>query len=91
MLHARLVMVEATRDQALLLNDKLKARGFQAAIEDNFDSPVYECVLVDASIRKRCHVEAGSSGPLDHFVYFGRITGQHHGKEASILVLGAGP
>lgn len=39
MLHARLVMVETTRDQALALVEKLKARGLQAVLQDNLQSP----------------------------------------------------
>jgi len=36
MLHARLVMVETTRDQAVVLIEKLKERGLQVALQDNF-------------------------------------------------------
>ena len=35
MLHARLVMVETTRNQAIVLIEKLKARGLQAALQAN--------------------------------------------------------
>ena len=52
MLHARLVMVETTRDQALVLIEKLKARGLQAALQDNLQSPPPRHVLPAASIRK---------------------------------------
>jgi len=35
MLHARLVMVETTRDQAAILIEKLRERGLQVALQDN--------------------------------------------------------
>ncbi len=52
MLHARLVMVETTRDQALVLIEKLKERGLQVALQDNFQLSQPEHVLPAASIRK---------------------------------------
>lgn len=39
MLHARLVMVESTRDQATVLIEKLRERGLQVALQDNSKSP----------------------------------------------------
>jgi transcription elongation factor Elf1 len=52
MLHARLVMVETTRDRALVLIEKLRERGLQVALQDNFQLPQPEHVLPAASIRK---------------------------------------
>src|SRR5437773_11986584 len=39
MLHARLVMVETTRDQAVVLIEKLRERGMQVALQDDLHSP----------------------------------------------------
>ncbi len=39
MLHARLVMVETTRDQAVALIDKLTEQGMQVALQDDFSFP----------------------------------------------------
>ena len=39
MLHARLVMVETTREQAVLLIEKLRERGLRAALQDNSRFP----------------------------------------------------
>ena len=39
MLHARLVMVETTRDRAFVLIEKLRERGLQATLQDNFQLP----------------------------------------------------
>jgi transcription elongation factor Elf1 len=39
MLHARLVMVEATRDQAVVLIEKLRERGIQVALQDDLHFP----------------------------------------------------
>src|SRR5213080_3220989 len=36
MLHARLVMVETTRDQAVALIEKLREQGMQVALQDDF-------------------------------------------------------
>ena len=36
MLHARLVMVETTRGQAVVLIEKLRERGMQVALQDDF-------------------------------------------------------
>ena len=52
MLHARLVMVETTRDEAGVLIEKLKERGLQVALQDSFQFPRPEQVLPGASIRK---------------------------------------
>ena len=38
MLHARLVMVETTRDQAVALIEKLREQGMQVALQDNLHS-----------------------------------------------------
>ncbi|OLB69799.1 hypothetical protein AUI06_08230 [archaeon 13_2_20CM_2_52_21] len=39
MLHARLVMVETTRGQAVVLIEKLRERGMQVALQDDLHSP----------------------------------------------------
>ena len=39
MLHARLVMVETTRDQAVALVEKLREQGMQVALQDDLHSP----------------------------------------------------
>jgi transcription elongation factor Elf1 len=39
MLHARLVMVETTREQAVVLIEKLRLRGLQAALQGEVNSP----------------------------------------------------
>jgi len=39
MLHARLVMVETTRDQAVALIEKLREQGMQVALQDDLHSP----------------------------------------------------
>ncbi len=52
MLHARLVMVETTRDRALVLIEKLRERGLQVTLQDNFQLPQPEHVLPAESIRK---------------------------------------
>jgi hypothetical protein len=39
MLHARLVMVETTRDQAVSLIEKLREQGMQVALQDDLHSP----------------------------------------------------
>ncbi len=39
MLHARLVMIETTRDQAEVLIEKLRERGMQVALQDDFHFP----------------------------------------------------
>jgi transcription elongation factor Elf1 len=52
MLHARLVMVETTRDQALVLIEKLRERGLQATLQDNSQQPQPEHALPTGSIRK---------------------------------------
>lgn len=52
MLHARLVMVETTRDQAAVLTEKLRERGLQVALQDNFQLPQPEHVMPAASIRR---------------------------------------
>jgi transcription elongation factor Elf1 len=52
MLHARLVMVETTRDQATVLIEKLRERGIRVALQDNFQLPQPEHALPTAQIRK---------------------------------------
>jgi len=52
MLHARLVMVETTRDRALVLIEKLRDRGLQVTLQDNSKLPQPEHVLSTESIRK---------------------------------------
>ena len=52
MLHARLVMVETTRDQAVVLIEKLREQGLQAAMQDNSKLPQPEHALPTAQIRK---------------------------------------
>ena len=52
MLHARLVMVETTRERALVLIEKLRERGLQATLQNNFQLPQPEHALPAASIRK---------------------------------------
>ncbi len=39
MLHARLVMVETTRDQAMILIEKLRVRGMHVSLQDDFSFP----------------------------------------------------
>ena len=39
MLHARLVMVETTRDQAVALIEKLREQGMQVALQDDLHPP----------------------------------------------------
>jgi transcription elongation factor Elf1 len=39
MLHARLVMVETTRDQAVILIEKLRVRGIHVSLQDDFSFP----------------------------------------------------
>ena len=53
MLHARLVMVETTRDRAVALIEKLRERGLQVTLQDNFQSSRPEQALPAALIRKR--------------------------------------
>jgi menaquinone-dependent protoporphyrinogen IX oxidase len=45
-------MVETTRDLALVLIEKLRERGLQVALQDNFQLSHPEHVLPAASIRK---------------------------------------
>jgi transcription elongation factor Elf1 len=52
MLHARLVMVETTRDQALVLIDKLRERGIQAALQGDLQSPDPKPALPISLVRK---------------------------------------
>jgi len=52
MLHARLVMVETTRDRAVVLIEKLRERGLQVALQDNFQLPQPEHALPAASNRE---------------------------------------
>jgi transcription elongation factor Elf1 len=52
MLHARLVMVETTRDLAVVLIEKLRERGLQVALQDNFQLPQPKHALPPGSIRK---------------------------------------
>ena len=52
MLHARLVMVETTRDQAVVLIEKLRQRGLQVAMQDNSKLTQPEHALPAGSIRK---------------------------------------
>ncbi len=52
MLHARLVMVETTHNQAVVLIEKLRERGLQVALQDNFQLTQPEYILPAASIRK---------------------------------------
>jgi transcription elongation factor Elf1 len=51
MLHARLVMVETTRDQAVALIDKLREQGVQVALQDDFSFPQKHALPV-ALLRK---------------------------------------
>ena len=44
MLHARLVMVETTREQAVVLIEKLRERGLQVALQEQLSSPGAELV-----------------------------------------------
>ena len=53
MLHGRLVMVETTRDRAVALIEKLRERGLQVTLQDNFQFPQPEQALPAALIRKR--------------------------------------
>ena len=52
MLHARLVMVETTRDRALVLIEKLRERGLQVALQDDSHFPDLKHALPAALIRK---------------------------------------
>ena len=52
MLHARLVMVEATRDLAVVLIEKLRERGLQVALQDNSQLPSPDHASPPASIQK---------------------------------------
>jgi hypothetical protein len=52
MLHARLVMVETTRDHAVVLIEKLRERGLQVTLQDNFQLSQPEYTLPTAQIRK---------------------------------------
>ena len=52
MLHARLVMVETTRDHAVVLIEKLRERGLQVTLQDNFQLPQPEHALPAASNRE---------------------------------------
>jgi hypothetical protein len=53
MLHARLVMVETTRDQAVILVEKLKERGMQVALQRDFRFPEPKHALPAADSGKR--------------------------------------
>ena len=53
MLHGRLVMVETTRDRAVALIEKLRERGLQVTLQDNFQFSRPEQALPAALIRKR--------------------------------------
>jgi transcription elongation factor Elf1 len=53
MLHARLVMVETTRDQALVLIDKLRQRGIQVALQGDPHLPDPQPALPAYLVRKR--------------------------------------
>jgi transcription elongation factor Elf1 len=53
MLHARLVMVETTRDHAVVLIEKLRERGLQVAFQDKFQLSQPEHTLHPAPIRKQ--------------------------------------
>lgn len=52
MLHARLVMVETTRDQAAILIEKLRERGLQVALQDNSQLSEPEQVLPAHNARR---------------------------------------
>lgn len=52
MLHARLVMVETTREQATILIEKLKERGLQVSIQDNSQLSRPEPFFPARSVRK---------------------------------------
>src|SRR3989441_11630811 len=52
MLHARLVMVETTHNQAAVLIEKLRERGLQVTLQDNSKLPQPEHTLRLAQIRK---------------------------------------
>ena len=52
MLHARLVMVETTRDHAAVLIEKLRERGLQAALQDDLRFPQTKQALPAATNRK---------------------------------------
>jgi transcription elongation factor Elf1 len=52
MLHARLVMVETTRDRALVLIEKLRERGLQVALQDDSRFPDLKHALPAELIRK---------------------------------------
>jgi len=51
MLHARLVMVETTRDQATVLIEKLRERGIRVELQDDFSLP-HKLALPAASNRE---------------------------------------
>jgi len=53
MLHARLVMVETTRDRAVALIEKLRERGLQVTLQDDFQFSRPEQALPAGLIRKR--------------------------------------
>ncbi|HVH16054.1 MAG TPA: hypothetical protein VNA15_10115 [Candidatus Angelobacter sp.] len=52
MLHARLVLVETTPDQAAVLIERLRERGFQVSLQDNSKLRHPERILPAGSIRK---------------------------------------
>lgn len=52
MLHARLVMVETTRDQAVVLIERLRERGLQVALQNKFQLPEPEHAMPAAQNRK---------------------------------------
>jgi biotin operon repressor len=45
-------MVETTRDRAVVLIEKLRERGLQVSLQDNFQLPQPEHALPTAQIRK---------------------------------------
>jgi transcription elongation factor Elf1 len=53
MLHARLVMVETTRDQAVILIEKLRERGMQVTLRGDFRLPEPKHALPAADSGKR--------------------------------------
>jgi transcription elongation factor Elf1 len=53
MLHARLVMVETTRDRAMVLIEKLRERGMQVALQGDFRFPEPKRRLPAADREKR--------------------------------------
>jgi transcription elongation factor Elf1 len=52
MLHARLVMVETTRDQAVILTENLRERGMQVALQDDLHLPDPKHALPAALVRR---------------------------------------